>query len=109
MHEYKKCEFDKIFTGMKYNMVEDDVFYRVQSYENKKGSGYAIGKCFKFTGKYKQGCKGDPYDSYEGYESSELIDRKRVDFVKVLVSFDKVVLVEKNDVRYLDEKTNDTV
>jgi len=101
MEEYKKVSFTRILKKMKYRGNK-----RVPSYKNRysqKSEGYIIGEFYKYSGDYVKGNPGTaPF--YDDFEPAELKNRKRVNFYKVLISYNNIVFVNKNDIIFKDKE-----
>lgn len=101
---YKKCWFNRYFVKMEYHSpplgYRGDV-ERVPFYKYKCDEGIIIGECYKYVGVYVSERRYDGMENLEN-ESAALVKRKRIDFYKVLLSYNSIVLVGKDDVSILD-------
>lgn len=102
--KYQKIKYKRYCIGIYYEESEKIIsgnFFKPPPPSHKKaryiddpGEGYVIGDCYKYEGVYSPGY----HDEFEG-EQAILVSRKRINFHKVLIGFNQVVLVNKKDIR----------
>jgi hypothetical protein len=99
VNKYKKCSFKRILLNVEYNLRNEK---KAIYLEFTPGThGYIIGDCIKYEGIYKEGMKNS-LDYYD-YEPGQLINRKAIKLYKVLLDFNNIVLVNKEDVKIIEE------
>jgi len=111
MEQYKKCKFKRYCLGITYDnypasekpnkYLNSFKYYKRAEYADVEGEGYIIGECYKYEGEYQEK-KAPSGLFYDDYEPAALIYRKRVNFYKVLVSYNNIVLVNKSDIIFSD-------